>query len=536
MVILLSIVLTACTGDNAANGLHIRLQADGRERPFIVSAGTSVGQFLQKQSITIGQFDKVYPPQIEPLTDNAVVTIIRVTERQECTTQSLAFETLDQKTTDLQPGETRVQRAGVNGSEQVCADVVYEDGVEKSRTPGSATIITQPVKEIVAHGVDTKSIEPVLIQGTIAYLSGGQAHVIEGNSVTQRVLPTNGSLDGRVFALAASGHMLLYTRAPNGLNTPSDTINELWLLLDTTDSAAKPIKLLDDVLYADWVPGKPYTFSYSTGHRNASRPGGYEALNDLIVAQLNPQSGQMIKANKLLSAGPTGAYSWWGTQFRWSPDGKGLAWAQADGVGTVDTKTGKLQKLLDFKVYSTTLPLNWVWVPSVTWSTTSTLLAATMHGAPENGEPPDHSPAFDLAVTSANPVSPTSATAAPNFAVTLLAKAGMWARPQFSPLDTNGGGSLAYLRSRDPQNSLNSDYDLVIADRDGSNARTIFPGADKPGLHPADDFGSDLTWSADGHKIVVVYQGNLWLIDITSGRASQLTVVENAILPRWSLS
>lgn len=527
IAIILAVLTSACNPDGGQGSLHIRVIADGRERTYVQSQPISIGQFLQRENVALGDFDKIYPPPVSPLTDNMVITIIRVTEREDCVEEDIPYERLEQKTTALSPGESRVIKAGVNGRQKTCYRVTLEDNVEKNRIAGNPTVLAQPSAEIVAVGVDNKSIEPLAISGLIAYISGDQALAIEGNSNSQRILPTGGGLDGRVFALSQTGRQLLYTRTTvsSGTPTPNGSFNELWVLLDTTDTNAKPVKLLNDVLYADWVPGSPNTISYSTGQKDTGRTGGYQAFNDLIIVQLNSKTGQLLKANKLVSNGPNGLYSWWGTQFKWSPDGKALAWAQADAVGTVDIKTGKLRKLFDFKVYSTTLSRGWIWVPSLDWSPTGSVLAATVHGKPESDEPPENSPVFDLALASASG----------SFQIKLAQKAGLWARPQFSPLkdETSGDGSLAYLRARDGINSLNSEYDLIVADRDGSNAEAIFPGTDKPGLHPVDDFNSDPVWSADGRQLLCIYQGNLWLIDVTTRRANQLTVVENARLPRW---
>lgn len=533
--LVLGLLAGGCFGTDQS-GLHIRLVADGRERAFVLSSGSTVGQFLESQGVSLGDFDKVYPELFTPLSDNLLITVIRVVQKQVCDTQDIPYPTLDQKTTDLAPGDSKVIQAGVNGTQSVCSNVILEDGVEKSRTPGGTTVVTRPIPEIVAHGINTNAITPVTISGVIVYLSGREAHIVEGNSVRQRTLPTGGDLDGRVFALSATGKQLLYTRtigspvagAANATPTPDPTaahLNELWVLLDTSDANATPIKLLDDVLDAQWVPGQPNTISYSTGGPKATFPF-YEAFNDLIVAQLNGQSGQLIKANKLVSVGPTGEYNWWGTQYRWAPNGKALAWAQADGVGSVDVKTGKLTRLMNFKVYSTTLPQGWLWVPSLAWAPSGTLLAATVHGAPEGSEPPEASPVFNFAVAAADNT----------YQITLMPKAGMWARPQFSPLDANGNGHVAYMRARDPENSLNSDYDLVVANRDGSNSTALFPGSDKPGLRPIDDLGADWTWSPDGRQLVTVYQGDLWLIDLSNGHATQLTVLGNTAQPLWASS
>ena len=538
LISLVVLLAGACSGNADQSGLHVRVVADGRERAFVVSQAVSVSEFLDSQGITLGEFDKVYPQLFTPLTNNLSITVIRVTQKQNCQPQDIPFTTLDQKTTDLAPGESKVLQAGVNGSENVCVNLVLEDGVEKSRTPGSQTVITPPLPEIVAHGIDTKALEPAAISGTLVYLSASQGHLIDGNSVRQRTLPTGVGLDGRVFALSPSGKGLIFTRRPGTTsatqtasinhNTPTPNpsathINELWLLLDVTDPNSKPVHLIDDVLDADWVPGEANTISYSTAQPKDKFPF-YTAFNDLIIARLNPQTGTLIKATKLVSVGPAGEYNWWGTKYRWSPDGKALVWIQADSIGRVDTRTGKLSPLLQFKVYSPTLPRGWLWTPSVSWSPSGTLLSAIIHGPPENSEPADASPAFDM----------TALAIDGTFQVTIRTKAGLWARPQFSPLDANGAGYLAYLQARDTENSLNSDYDLMIANRNGANSTAVFPGADKPGLRPIDDLGNDLTWSPDGRQVLTVYQGDLWLIDVSSGHASQLTLVGDAALPRWT--
>jgi hypothetical protein len=59
-------------------------------------------------------------------------------------------------------------------------------------------------------------------------------------------------------------------------------------------------------------------------------------------------------------------------------------------------------------------------------------------------------------------------------------------------------------------------------DRDGSNRKTLFPLEGAPGLEPQTPL-----WAPGNQDktafIAVVYQGNLWLVDIFSGQASQVT-------------
>ncbi|MEP7285764.1 MAG: G5 domain-containing protein [Chloroflexota bacterium] len=526
-------MLAGCRVDaqNAAD-LRVRVVVDGKELVFQASGRVTVGQFLQQTDIRLGELDRVNPPEFSPITDNMLITIVRVRDDVVCNDEVVPYETQYLASPDLPSGTTKILQAGSNGTQRVCADVIFEDGVEKSRTPGNPTITSQPSAEIIARGVDKTKIEPITINGLLAYIIEGQARVIDGNSLNDRALPTGGNLDGHVFALSPGGRQLLFTRKSDGTPTP-ENYNELWVLLDTSDPAATPVRLtaLDNVLTADWVPGQPYTFSYSTLQPREQAPG-YQALNDLNIARIDSRTGKVVKATPVVKSRPTGVYSLWGTVFRWSPDGKSLAWGQADGAGLVDLKAGVYKKLFDFRVYSTTLSRNWVWLPDLTWSATSDLLAATIHGKPLGSEPEETSPVFNVALTQAKD------QAAGLFSVDLVPQAGMWAAPEFSPLlDSTSDyqqGYIAYLKARNPIDSVSSEYDLVVADRDGSNARIVFPGKDKPGIKPLDNlFGNEISWSPDGRQVALIYQGDMWLIEVESGRANQVTVVGKAHHVRW---
>jgi Dipeptidyl peptidase IV (DPP IV) N-terminal region len=72
----------------------------------------------------------------------------------------------------------------------------------------------------------------------------------------------------------------------------------------------------------------------------------------------------------------------------------------------------------------------------------------------------------------------------------------------------------------------------VVADSDGSNPRSIFPPSDKPGIRPLDD-GSILAWGPAGGQIALVYQGDIYVVDVASGRGTNVTITGNAQMPRW---
>ncbi len=550
IVALIAVLLGACKPDTQSGALRIRVIADGKELVFSTADHVTVGQFLQQTDIRLGDLDRMDPPEFTQITDNMVITIVRVRDEQVCNDEAVPYQTRYISNPDLTPGTTKVAQAGANGSQNICYDVIYKDGIETSRTAGNPTILTQPTDEIIARSVDKQSLEPIAISGLIVYISNGQARAIDTNSLNDRPLPTGGDLDGFVFALSPGGHQLLYTRKPTEGTPSPGTFNELWALLDTTDPQATPVRItsLDNILTANWQPGEPYTFSYSTLQPRDQVPG-YQALNDLTIARIDSRTGKLLKATSVVKSRPTGVYGLWGTQFDWSPDGKSLAWAQADGVGVVDFKEGSFKKLFDFRVYSTTLSRNWVWTPNLSWSPGSDLLAATIHGKPLGSETAETSPVFDVEVTQVSTGivaadakatdTKTPDTKAPTtFQVNLVPQAGMWAGPEYSPLITDRSGAkqgyIAYLKARTPIDSVSSEYDLVVADRDGSNSRVVFPDKDKQGIKPIDTlFGNQIAWGPDGHQIALIYQGDLWLIDIETGRANQATLVNNAHHVRW---
>ncbi|MYD38491.1 MAG: hypothetical protein F4W97_06720, partial [Chloroflexi bacterium] len=116
---------------------------------------------------------------------------------------------------------------------------------------------------------------------------------------------------------------------------------------------------------------------------------------------------------------------------------------------------------------------------------------------------------------------------------------GMWAAPTFSPVAKQGEfneGYIAWLAARQPATSLSSQYDLLLADRDGSNERRLFPPAGAAGIERADyaTHAPQFAWSPDARHIALIYQGNLWLVEVKSGAATQVTFDGAASYPVWS--
>jgi hypothetical protein len=522
--IFMALFVASCTSEPEETGLFISLVADGRERVFQLNDSFTVEEFLAQEDVGVelGDSDRITPPRFTQLTDGMRITIVRVTDETVCEREEIPFEQEIVLNEGLAAGEERIAQVGQNGVQEICYRVVYEDGTEGQRIQdGQATVITEAVDEILVVGLETE-LEPVPIEGTLAYINNGNAWVIQGNSTTKQPLTTSSNLDSLVLSLSPDGRYLLYTTTPED---EDNFVNTLWLIETQPDSV--PVQLVPtDVLYAEWVPLQENVISYSTSEVQDLFPG-WRALNNVWTARIDPDTGETLNVTQVVPESGGGLSGWWGTVYRWSPDGTTLAWVRADSSGIVDDE-GEFITLLEYAPFRTSQP--WSWRSDISWEPNSELYATTLHGAPIGNEPPDTSPVFSVSVVD------TNAT----FTAEVVEATGMWTAPKFSPPLASSNeftqGYLAYLRARTPFNSVNGEYDLVVADRDGSNPRVVFPQGDQPGITTSllGLTNHDYAWSPDGRQIALIYQGNLWVVNVETTVAYQLTFDGQSQYPVWA--
>jgi len=487
--------------------------ADGQQKQISLPAGATVQTALEKAGVALGTLDRVEPPTFTALTSAASIQVTRVREEFEVEETTIAFETQTVYNESLPDGQTMQIQPGQNGVQQITYRRVFENDVEISRTIFKTLVLSEARPEILMVGVQTPFI-PITISGRLAYLTAGNAWVMEGTTGTRRPVVTSGDLDGRVFALSANGEWLLYTRktAPNPAAETQD-INSLWVVR-VTDENPVPVdlKAKNVIHFADWVPYSQLSVVYSTVEPRSTAPG-WQANNDLQRVSFN-NSGRVVKQEEILPASSGGIYGWWGTTYAWSPQGKELAYARPDSVGLVDVDTQQLIPLVDIIPFQTRG--DWAWVPGLGWSSDSRVLFTVVHTPLPGLSSDEASPLFDL---TALVVNRSQAQAIP-----MVSPSGMFAYPTpYTGENPRLQGQIAYLQAIFSEQSDSSRYRLVIMDRDGSNKTTLFPDSGSPGLDPQKVIWGPQPQGDSDPWVAVYYQGNLHLVNPLTGQSQQVT-------------
>lgn len=485
--------------------LNVTILADGSQTAVKLAPGSTVQSALTAVNITLSNLDRVEPPSYTVLTEGTAVIVTRVIETFEIEEVVLPFERQTVPNESLPENQRRLVQAGANGLQRITYRIVTENGVETSRNVFQVVTVNEAVPEIEMIGVQ-RPFTSTPIAGRLAYLTAGNAWLMDGATGDRRPVVTSADLDGRVFAVSPDGEWLLFTRKPAQGDT--EHINSLWVVsLTTADAAPIDLKTNNIVHYAGWNPNRAQSVLYSTVEPRAAAPG-WQANNDLQVVRFS--SGGVSSRDTLIEPNIGGIYGWWGTTFGFSPDGSQLAYARPDSVGLVNLDTGETTSLTDI------LPLqtrgDWAWVPGFGWSYDGKTIYVVNH-LPLAGLANDEtSPLFNIHATSLNSGS-----------IPLARQTGMFAYPAASPEQEQGRYQLAYLQAFFPEQSENSRYRLMVMDRDGSNSRSLFPSEGLPGLDP-----QRVVWAPDRlpdspYWLAFIYQGNLWLADPATSEVRQIT-------------
>jgi hypothetical protein len=494
------------------------VSADGSESKVSVEAGSTVSQALEAAGINLGSEDKVNLLPASILEFDTELKVTRVKDEYYTEQVIIPFEQQILKNDALPDGERRLSQPGENGLQEITYHRVLEEGVEVSNIQVKSTILKEAVPEIVMIG-SRAPFSPLDIPGKIAYLSAGNAWIVESNTGNRKCVVCTADLDSRIFSLSSNGRYLLFTRT----STNNNMINRLWAALLSYDPARLVDLGVDNVVhFAEFSPDST-TIAYSTVEWREAAPG-WQANNDLFEMTFS-KTGFIGEPKLDLEANSGGVYGWWGTDFSWAPRLNIIAYARPDGIGLVYPQDGTQSALAPLVPYQT--GGYWAWVPGITWSPDGLILYAVDHQSVTSTGGVEYQQ-FDLVGLPRDGGEPIS----------LVKNVGMFAYPVASPLEDAinlpGGGSgenlggqtfsLAYLQAIFPDQSESSGYRLFVADRDGANPKSLFPEEGEAGLKPQQVVWSPDVMEMDGKlAIAVVYNGNIWIIHAGTGSAQQIT-------------
>jgi len=495
----------ACRSPQIGEEIVVTIAADGTTREVTIAAGSTVTQALQAASIAPGNLDRSEPPFYTVLNKGDVITLTRVTEVFDTEQVMIAFERQIVRNETLPEGETRLVQAGINGLEEITYRRILENNTEISKAAVKTVTLNEALPEIVMVGAQS-SFTPINTSGSLVYLAGGNAWIMEDSTANRRIIVSTGDLDGRIFKLSPNGEYLIFTRKSK--KPASEEINTLWAVR-VKNTEPKPIWLqaYNVVHFAEWIPGTN-SVAYSTVEPRSTAPG-WQANNDLYRVSLTGGSPR-----KMLEANSGGVYGWWGMSFAYSADGR-LAYSRPDGIGLVDQDGGYLKPMLNITPLNT--HSDWAWIPPITWGADGKTLFFVTHAPAPAPITSEESPFFDLSAISFS----NDAT------VSIIDSAGMFSYPSASTVRSDGREKIyqiAYLQSIFIEQSETSRYRLMVMDRDGSNSKVLFPPTDASGIEPQTPIWSPGAIEGQtGDFIAIVYQGNLWLIDSGSREAYQVT-------------
>ncbi len=492
--------------------ITITIAVDNTKKNYSIPSGSTVSQAIKKAGITLNALDKVTPALNTPISQGLVITIIRVTEVFHDEQKVIQFAQQIVKNESLPEGETHLIQQGKNGIQLITYKTVLEDNRKVSDTIVSTEIITPAVPEILLIGIQS-DLPTLEIPGTIAYLTAGNAWIMDRNTGNRIPVDVTGKLDGFIFDLSSDGKWLLYTRKLDNGNTGTHPINELYAA-DVTKTEIHPVSLgIKNVIsHAAWVPDSNLTISFSTAEPRITSPG-WQSNNDLHLLSFSAD-GNITRNETILEPNAGGLYGWWGTSFLWAPNGKQLAYSRPDSIGMVNVEKKELVPLITYAPIET--GGNWAWVPEITWSPNGDMLYYT-----KNTSNNSSNATFNLEGLVTN-----------NITIPLIANTGAFTYPTASPPDTYGRFMIAYLKANNPQNSSNSLYMLHIMDQDGSNDEAVFPKSVGSGLKPQQAVWGMGSRSARRH-LALLYDGNLWILSLEDMKSQQITNDNSIVKLDW---
>jgi uncharacterized protein YabE (DUF348 family) len=131
--------------------VNIQVSVDGKTLD-ILSAEEDITTVFSVEGITLKDKDKVTPALETKLSEGLKISVIRVENKNVTVSTPVEFKTVVKKDSGMANTKKKTVQDGKTGEKQTIFDVVYENGVEVSRTLLSEAIVQAPVDKVVVEG------------------------------------------------------------------------------------------------------------------------------------------------------------------------------------------------------------------------------------------------------------------------------------------------------------------------------------------------------------------------------------------------
>ncbi|WP_142317490.1 G5 and 3D domain-containing protein [Bacillus sp. AFS002410] len=139
---------------------------DGGVSKKVFATSTTVADFLEKQNITLNEFDRVEPGAGVMIKQNDTVRVIRVEKVNDVVEEPVDFKEKQKEDSSMNKGESSVISEGVKGLVKRNFELIKENGKVVSKTLVDETLLKDPVDRVVAVGTKTVPSSSALVKSS----------------------------------------------------------------------------------------------------------------------------------------------------------------------------------------------------------------------------------------------------------------------------------------------------------------------------------------------------------------------------------
>ena len=129
----------------------VTLTVDGATKSVMVT-DMRVGEMLEQQGISLGEFDEINIPQVLFLSPSDHIVIKRINVRTTVETETIPYSTQYKQHSLIKAGQTRVLSAGSDGERVLTYAERIVDGVLQERELIKDVVVKEPVTQLVLKG------------------------------------------------------------------------------------------------------------------------------------------------------------------------------------------------------------------------------------------------------------------------------------------------------------------------------------------------------------------------------------------------